>query len=562
MANFIETEMLPISKYLATSKIVKVPEFQRSYAWTEDEVSQLWDDVVEAIENQRGEYFIGPIVVKNAESFLELIDGQQRLTTSLILVSIIRRLFRFAGDNERADWFRNKFFGEQDVMTLKTSEKFFMNEENNDIFRNFVIADATKDQIVEKQKQYLKKNSNFLLLQSIITLWDLVEKYISGNNDKLLELHNYLFEQVKILVLSVQDEADAYVIFETLNDRGRSLDTMDLLKNHLFSKSKTYLPEVKEKWSLVKENLLEIDPKNRFISHFWSSYYGRSSKTGLFRTIRDQISSASEAVDFSNKLADSSRVYSALQNPSSSFWDNHEQSTRKYILTLRLLDSQQSLPVLMAAEGVFNKTEFRKLAHVLVVMAVRYNLICEGRTGVSANYYAEIPKKIKNGEYSKSAHVFRHLKPIYPSNDEFKESFLTKTLTDTKRARYLLIEIENNISGEEKVVNSDPEKVNLEHVMPKNGNQHWISEITGIDEESRKYYVNRLGNMALVSKEKNKRVGSKSFDEKKEKLFSKQEEFTLTNMISDFEVWNKDSIDSRQMTLAESAIKTWAVEIV
>lgn len=113
--------MLPISKYLATSKIVKVPEFQRSYAWTEDEVSQLWDDVVEAIDNQKGEYFIGPIVVKDSGEFLELIDGQQRLTTSLILISIIRRMFRFAGDNDRADWFRNKFFGEQDVMTLKNS---------------------------------------------------------------------------------------------------------------------------------------------------------------------------------------------------------------------------------------------------------------------------------------------------------------------------------------------------------------------------------------------------------------------------------------------------------
>ena len=100
MANFIETDMLPISKYLATSKILKVPEFQRSYAWTEEEVFQLWDDVVEAIKNKKQEYFIGPIVVKNNEQSLEVIDGQQRLTTSLILISIIRRIFRFSGDNE------------------------------------------------------------------------------------------------------------------------------------------------------------------------------------------------------------------------------------------------------------------------------------------------------------------------------------------------------------------------------------------------------------------------------------------------------------------------------
>jgi uncharacterized protein with ParB-like and HNH nuclease domain len=560
MANFIETEMLPISKYLATSKILKVPEFQRSYAWTDGEVSQLWDDVVEAIDNQKGEYFIGPIVVKTNDDSLEVIDGQQRLTTTLILISIIRRIFRFDGDDARADWFRNEFFGKQDVVTLKTSEKFYMNEENNDTFRKFVIADATREKIKEEQKKYLKKNSNYLLLQSILQLWELVEEYNTAG-DNLLKLHNFLFEKVKVLVLSVQDEADAYVIFETLNDRGRSLDTMDLLKNHLFSKSKGYLPEVKEKWALVKENLFEIDPKNKFISHFWSSYYGRSSRTGLFRVIRDQIETSSNAVDFANKLALSSRIYAALQNPDSVYWADYDPETKRLILTLRILDSEQSLPVLMAASDKLDKNEFRKLAHVLVVMAVRYNLICEGRTGVSSNFYAEIPKKIRNGDYTKSSHVFNHLKSIYPSDIEFRKSFITKSLTDSKRARYLLIEIENYLSGEDKVVNTDPEKVNLEHIMPKKMNAHWTEEVTDIQPESYKLYVNYIGNMALASKENNRRVGSKCFDDKKALLFSIQNDFKLTKSVADFEHWNKSSIEQRQETLADYAIKVWKVEM-
>jgi uncharacterized protein with ParB-like and HNH nuclease domain len=561
MANFIETDMLPISKYLATSKIIRVPEFQRSYAWTEEEVSQLWDDVVEAIQNQKSEYFIGPIVVKISDNHLELIDGQQRLTTALIIISIIRRIFRFKGDDPRADWFRNKFFGEQDVITLRTSEKFFMNEENNEAFRQFVIADSTKDAIKEKQKKLLKKNSNYLLLQSINMLWDLIEKYCNNNSDKLLEIHNYLSEKVKILVLSVQDEADAYVIFETLNDRGRSLDTLDLLKNHLFSKSKNHLPEIKSKWSEVKENLLNIDPKNSFLSHFWSSFHGRSSKTGLFRTIRDQIDTASQAVDFANKIANASRIYAALQNPSSSYWDEYNEETRNNLLTLRLLDSQQSLPILMAAAENFDFNEFQKLTKTLVVMAVRYNLIGEERTGVSSNYYSDIPKKIRSGEYSKSAHIFRHLKPIYPNDTDFKSSFLNKTISDTKRARYLLIEMENMLSGNEKVVNSDPEKVNLEHIMPKQSNQYWNQEETNIENDLRPFYVNKLGNMALVSKDRNKRVGSKSFEEKKQQLFSLQTEFFLTKSISAYDKWNKKSIDHRQELLAEHAVKTWRIDI-
>lgn len=563
MANFIETEMLPVSKYLATSKIVKVPEFQRSYAWTDEEVSQLWEDLTESIENNKNEYFIGPIVVKSSDTHLALIDGQQRLTTSLILISIIRRIFRIGGDNERADWLRNKYFGEQDIITLRTSEKFFMNQENNDVFRNFVIDDASKELVLAEQNKYLKKNSNYLLLQAIVVLWESIEKYQgeSHGHERLLELHNYLFEKVKILVLSVQDEADAYIIFETLNDRGRSLDTMDLLKNHLFSKAKGYLNEVKSEWEVVKEHLFNIDPKNRFLNHFWSSLHGRTSKTGLFRVIRDHIGNASDAVEFAKKLSSASRVYSALQNSSSSLWSNHDQETKKGIMVLRLLDSQQSLPVLMAAYNKFNKDEFRKLVNVMVVMAVRYNLICEGRTGVSSNYYAEIPKKINDDTFKKSAHVFRHLKPIYPSDEEFLEAFKIKSLTDTKKARYLLSEIENSESGSEKIANSDPDVVNLEHIMPKAQNQNWTEEVTQIPNDSKNYYVNRLGNMALVSKDDNKRVGSKSFSIKKEELFSRKSGFVTTLRIAESESWDKNSIEERQGYLADIAIKVWRIDV-
>jgi hypothetical protein len=136
-----------------------------------------------------------------------------------------------------------------------------------------------------------------------------------------------------------------------------------------------------------------------------------------------------------------------------------------------------------------------------------------------------------------------------------------KSLSDTKRARYLLIEIENHTSGEEKVVNSDPEKVNLEHVMPKNSNQNWNESYTGIKSDERSYYVNLLGNMALVSKDKNKRVGAKDFEEKKSELFSTQKEFKFTHSIADVKVWNKDSIDKRQKKLADAAVNVWKIEM-
>lgn len=552
--------MMPIGKYLSDSKRNSVPEYQRSYAWTEDEVSQLWTDLTDSIANHRSEYFIGPVVVKNGTTGeSELIDGQQRITTALIIISVLRSIFREHGESERADLLTTWFFGQKDILTLQIEDKFLMNEENGLIYRNFISKEVGLSKINTELLKHQKKSSNFLLLHAYATLHSLISAYMGDSFDgkKLLAVVTYLIEKVKILILSVSDEADAYQIFETLNDRGRSLDTLDLLKNHLFSKAKSGLPEVKQKWATLKENLQDSDPKNRFLNHFWSSMHGRGSTAGLFRSIRDEISSAQEAVSFANQLSAASRIYEALRSGSSPVWNDHPAETRKNIDILRLLDAQQALPVLLAAHEIFNKDEFRKLTKLLLVMAVRYNFIGEERTGVAANYYSDLPKPIREKSMTKAAHVFKELKPIYPSDSSFKEAFRAKSVTDTRRARYILAEIENSISNSEKIVNSDPDEVNLEHILPKNVNQHWRAEDTQVEAEEHRDFVNRFGNLALVPKAKNKKVGSKSFQDKKIELFSQCKDFSTTFHLCDYEKWNRHSIEKRQEFLANLAVNAW-----
>lgn len=558
MGNFIDTEMTPIGKYLATSKTIRVPEYQRSFAWSEDEVGQLWADLIDSMENQRPEYFIGPVVVKRTGMGDELIDGQQRITTILLMIGAVRAEFRKNGDASRADLL-SSFFGETDIVTLSLNSKFFMNEENGAVFRDLITKEVGIELIRKEEAKYHKKHTNALLLQAYLQVQELVAGLSDGsyNSERLLRLFSYLTDQLKILVLSVDDETDAYIIFETLNDRGRSLDTLDLLKNHLFSKAKAYLPEIRQKWAAVRENLMDADPKGRFLQHYWMSMKGRTSTGGLFRSIKDCINNAEEAVDFSNSLAEAARVYEALHNSSSSLWDSHHEETKKNIAILRLLDAQQALPILLAAESCFEVTEFKRLTWLLVVMAVRYNFIGEERTGVASNYYADIPKLIRNGSYNKASHVFGHVKAIYPNDDAFSDAFKSKTISDSKRARYILAEIENSLSDSEKVVNSDPDEVNLEHILPRNVNQHWKPEDTKVPSDEHRFFVNRIGNLALVSKDKNKISGNKAFLEKKAELFSKCESFTTTKMVCDFEDWDRDSIDQRQVKLAEYAVKTW-----
>lgn len=566
MSTYIESGMKPIGVFMSDSTPIRVPPFQRSYSWTDEEVKQLWLDIIEAIDSNQFEYFLGPMVLKKTDNYLEIIDGQQRVTTLFILLSIIRRIFTDNNDLERASWFQNTYFGKTDVDTLEIEPKFYMNEENDYIFREFVLKDINKDQVRSALKKHAKKNSNYYLLQAILTLYELIEerqKEVSGSFDQgeLLKINKYLGKNTLILLLIVKDEADAYAIFETLNDRGRGLTTMDLIKNYIFGHAKSHLEQAKSSWVTIRDNLNGIESAERFLHHYWTSIHGRTSKNKLFRLMRDEISTAKTALDFVKKLADSSKIYSALVNPNASYLPDYDSHTIHNLEVLNMLEAQQTLPILLAASKTFDGIEMRKLTNILVVMAVRYNLIGELRTGVSANYYSDLPPRIQNGELSKAAKVFRELRAIYPKDEEFKDAFQKKVIRDSKKARYILSQIEKFLSEGVNEIVDDTKNVNLEHVLPKNPSSGWSSTIKGLDKEEIQEYTYRIGNLALTSSANNKGLGAKDFITKKEFLFKKEIRIATTLLINDYSEWNVDSIDDRQKKLADYAVKVWRVDL-
>jgi len=559
--------MTPIGKFMQDVASLRVPAFQRDYAWTDEEVRQLWTDITEAIDTQQSEYFLGPMVLKKESDHFEIIDGQQRFATVYIILSCIRRILRENGDNPRADWFNNEYFGKQSIDTLERKPKFHLNDINDPTFQKFVGADVSDSKIQNEMKGLLKKNPNYLLLLAISTIWELLlDRQIEISKqefhlDTLLYIEKFLSKNVYVLLLTVTDEADAYIIFETLNDRGLGLSTMDLLKNHVFGKSGDFLEKAKASWIIIRDNLGDIDPNERFIRHYWISHYGRASKPKLFHLMREKITSPSSALSFTEKLSEGSKVYSAILIPNHPYWNNHDQRTKQNLETINMLNAQQAFPILLAAAQEFDESEFGKLTDVLVTMAIRYNLIGELRTGVASNYYVEIPPKIRSGEIRKSAKVFRELKPIYPSDEEFEHAFSMKVLKDSRKARYILSEIENYVGGSVHQITTDTRKINLEHILPKNPSGDWRSTIESIGNDDLDDFTNRIGNLALVSKKLNKRMGSKTFHKKKDELYSLEEHFEFTKTLVNYPDWKKTSIEDRQRQLAKVAVKVWRIDI-
>lgn len=275
-----------------------IPPYQRPYSWEYDECLQLYTDIMEAFENNE-DYFIGNIVIAKSESDkekLEVIDGQQRLTTLLLFIKI---LSLFAPEQKilsecliKTNWegtdeeprIKSQIFEAIDGEQLKEVLSLTIDE-----FKEYAcsLKDAKGNFIVSKVKNFFLRNGFFFYT------W--IESFKKNNGD-LKEFIRYLLQRVYLLPIELNgktfEEAGerALRIFETLNNRGRSLDDADIFKAKLYNDAKNKGEESRflEMWVDLKSNCdalnLKIDDVFRYYSHV---IRGKEEKTSLEMNIRD-----------------------------------------------------------------------------------------------------------------------------------------------------------------------------------------------------------------------------------------------------------------------------------
>lgn len=555
-----------IGELLARQRKYTVPAYQRNYSWTEDQVGELWRDLTEAMNEGRPEYFLGAIVLQQVEKDQEylVIDGQQRLTTILLLLAAIREIYRHYHD-QRADDIQATYFGRRDRRTLVMTPNFQMNEVNDTTFRKYVVEPRSISDVRSALSDTTLQQSNRLLLMALVSLWDslneTLQKIAKGSDfdpDYLIRLEDYLRNNVTVIQLTVSDEADAFTVFETLNDRGLELSILDLLKNRVFGKAGSRLPIARAIWNAMMLNL-DNTADVRFLRHHWISRHGLIQAKQLYRKVRDQITDSNRAIEFAEELKESARSYNALSTADHQIWDDYPESTRKAIATLKLLGAVQSYPVLLAALDRMDCEQVDRLCHMMVVMAVRYSLICQFRSNAMEQAYADLAPRIYRGELKKAAAVFREIKSLYPSDDTFRNAFCNREIRNSRIARYILNTVNQYYQGNELGVLSDPSKVNLEHILPKNPSGVWLKEARDSGYEPDEW-IHRIGNLALVEKGLNRAGGNGDFATKKSLIYSVSQ-IATTLQIAQFPKWGPEEISGRQDWLATAAVKVWRYEV-
>lgn len=282
---------------LLTSGYYVIPRFQRPYSWDSENISDFWNDTV---VNKAPDYFIGSMVVYTlGERKFGVVDGQQRLTTIMILLSVLRDRLEHEGFQAQSDGLhklieRENIENEKEfVLQTQTSYPYFQDqvlsredaELKPDLHHEEERIQSAHQQfgmLVEELVQTVNKNSALS-----------AKKKRDRIGEELVSIRKTLLA-LKLIFVTLDSEDDAYLIFETLNTRGKDLALADLVKNHFtkIMKAKNKgLDQATIKWNKLRETIegsrVELDT-DTFLYHWWLSRFEYAAAKKIYKEFRSE----------------------------------------------------------------------------------------------------------------------------------------------------------------------------------------------------------------------------------------------------------------------------------
>jgi Protein of unknown function DUF262/Protein of unknown function (DUF1524) len=553
----IRIQLDGISNVLKTKRF-KVPAYQRSYAWEDEHVDELLRDIQEAIQSKENEYFLGSIVVTGpTDGKHDVVDGQQRLTTISLLVASIKDIFLEKGDHEVVVSVKNDYLASTDRKTKEKEPKLTLNEVDNELFQE-LIDDAKGVDETKYQRQ-----SHQRLLGAAKKIRNYLDALLSSSKDEEETLHawlDYLESNLKIIVVAAPDDSNAFVIFETLNDRGLELAISDLLKNYLFHKSGDKIEEAKNRWLsmiAVLEATSEDPLTVTYLRHFAMSRFGLVRERDLFTTIKKRVTNKKSAIQLATDLSNTVKIYSALVNTDHDHWQKYDSDVRDRVATINLLNMSQIRPLLIAILEKFDSAKIAQSFRLLESVAVRFQIVGGVGGGTLEKIYSDSAKAVFDGGIKAAQEIIAAFTTL-PADSAFKQAFSVAQISRQNLARFYLNRLESALNGgkiQELVPNPNTGHINLEHVLPQTLTDIWLETWKP---DAARGYQKRLGNLALLNSKENSKTGNDDFVKKCE-AYAKSS-IVMTKRIAEYSEWTQESIDARQRQMAELAVKAWPIK--
>lgn len=586
----------PISEMLSVDANwrFKVPRYQREYVWRRDEWASLFDDLW---ENPPG-YFLGSMICINRSDDtmqvqeLEVVDGQQRLITlSLLYAAIHACLCKCACEDEDT---KHELFNLRHRLVFKEPKKRLRLDPSYQ-GRNYQDYRAVLQEAGVLAGEETPPNAgNRRLFKAyrffIERLDELDDKGKRVFDPKRIQEFMERVSKASMVKIEVGSHADAFTLFESLNNRGVPLSALDLIKNNLLAalekKTPHSIDENFTKWTKLLESLTEdCGTQERFLRQYYNAFKyqekvevtkvplaTRSNIIRVYETLIDR-----DAEWFFDDLLAKARLYGRLVRPLS---DGVPAELADQFLDLNRIGGAPAHILLLYMMAEQPAADLARMSELLVRYFVRRSLTDVPPTRDLARSFIDIIGKLLERPDRDVCDVVREellRKGRFADDDAFKAKLSGSVYDDNVDAtRFVLCRIEEEHQTREKLTDlwERDERGDfiwtVEHILPQGRNvpSCWVTMIAGGDErkaqELRDAHTHQLGNLTITGY--NSKLGNKSFEEKRDRKDSRgryvgyKNGLFLNKQLRDAERWTVGSIEERTQVLVQAAMRLFALE--
>jgi hypothetical protein len=558
---------------------VSVPEFQRNYAWESAQVDVFFDDVKSAAISGENHFF-GPIVIMQSDhddSKAQLIDGQQRITTSIMLLCILRdRIMSYPNPYVQVNGHQIALTTLVDTTLYDSNyhESFQAGYQIANVFKAFIFTPkghpdrrsfSSMTGVPPAEKLAAKQlKSVYLRLEKQLSAW--LTETCAG--DELREkaairmMTLALTENMQLLVMSVFNEDDAYQLFETLNDRGLRLTPSDILKSFTLNKVRASGGNFDDALNLWDNAVTTVEEQKfdftKFLRHYLLSEQPEKVQVKkifkLFDKIIDNLGTNGALKNLRNVHA-AAMLYSKFLRPDNSLGNSKVQS-----IVARLNDFSETHRVVLLKlfSNSYEDSQLLPTLKAIENLAFRWILVGFNAQDLESLYQdmANILKSPK--DLAKLEEVKQLAMTSLPADELVREVIRSSSAKPDMR-RYLLERLHSAQTGAALVVDVD-----IEHLAPKKPEtDFWFIHVAprnaGPDEDVYDDFLNKWGNLVLLEVPINRSIQNNSWDEKKNGHDNnkglKHSAIDMTKGLAVLPEWNKTMIESRTAWVGNAAVE-------
>ena len=527
--------------------VFKVPVYQRNYEWNEEQINQYFNDIENIIEYDfEKNHFMGTVVyvqneIENLMTERLLIDGQQRITTSVLM---LKAIVDIKNEDESID-----------INADSIVEKYFINKHATQDSR-------LKLKPVESDKAYYVELMDGNSTDSkIYNNYKMLKELILESKYSVEEIYKAIM-YIDIVYISLDRDENPQIIFESLNSTGLSLTQSDLIRNFiLMGLGYEEQTQFYRKYWIKIENILPNNIISDYVRDFLTMKEGRvPNKNKVYEAFKSYYFEFNyTAEDILSELLRYANYYNEIRNSNTAIKGvdlqldniNNIRSSVTYPYLLELFDDYYD-------KELIDELEFEEVLKIIVSYIYRRN-VCSIPTNALNKIFTVMPRDTKRNRaqgmtYKGALIDFLMSKTgsgIFPRDEEFRSSFISGNMYSKTHGFTKLILYEIEKYRHKEVVSIDD--LTIEHIMPQTLTPEWNIELGHNSYNVYRLYKDTIGNLTLTKY--NSEISNRDFEKKKE--YYKDSNIMTTREISDYKTWKEDSILTRAEGLFNIAKSIW-----